>query len=101
MNLCHTSLPSPFLHVSCTINKKPTLYILKLRIKKHLAPFFGGRRMAERAGHLVDHVFPDAPVWQAGAPAARFVRGGVEGAKNGRPISRLLKATITHDAQLM
>jgi hypothetical protein len=40
----------------------------------HLAPFSckgrgfcpscGGRRMAERAAHLVDHVFPDVPVRQ-------------------------------------
>ncbi len=41
-------------------------------------PSCGGRRMAERAAHLVDHVFPDVPVRQAGAPAARVLRGGVE-----------------------
>ena len=34
--------------------------------------------MAERAAHLVDHVFPPVPVRQAGVPAARFLRGGVE-----------------------
>jgi hypothetical protein len=34
--------------------------------------------MTERAAHLVDRVFPDVPVRQAGVPAARTVRGGVE-----------------------
>ena len=34
--------------------------------------------MAERAAHLVDHVFPPVPVRQAGVPAARLLRGGVE-----------------------
>ena len=34
--------------------------------------------MAERAAHLVDHVFPGVPVRQAGVPAARLLRGGVE-----------------------
>ena len=29
-----------------------------------LCPSCGGRRMAERAAHLVDHVFPDVPVRQ-------------------------------------
>lgn len=29
-----------------TINKKPSESVLRLRIKKHLTPFFGGRRMA-------------------------------------------------------
>ena len=29
-----------------TINKKPSLPVLKRRIEKHLTPFFGGRRMA-------------------------------------------------------
>ena len=41
-------------------------------------PSCGGRRMAERAAHLVDYVLPDVPIRQAGAPAARTVRGGVE-----------------------
>ena len=41
-------------------------------------PSCGGRRMAERAGHLVDRVFPPVPVRQAGVPAARLLRGGVE-----------------------
>ena len=35
--------------------------------------------MTERAAHLVDHVFPPVPVRQAGVPAARLLRGGVEG----------------------
>ena len=34
--------------------------------------------MTERAAHLVDHVIPDVPVRQAGAPDARTVRVGVE-----------------------
>jgi len=34
--------------------------------------------MAERSAHLIDQVFPDVPVRQAGVPAARTVRGGVE-----------------------
>jgi hypothetical protein len=42
-------------------------------------PSCGGRRVAERAAHLVDHVLPDVPIRQAGAPAARTMRGGVEG----------------------
>ena len=29
-----------------------------------VCPSCGGRRMAERAAHLVDHVFPDVPVRQ-------------------------------------
>jgi Transposase zinc-binding domain len=29
-----------------------------------VCPSCGGRRMAERAAHLVDHVFPEAPVRQ-------------------------------------
>ena len=29
-----------------------------------LCPSCGGRRMAERAAHLLDHVFPDVPVRQ-------------------------------------
>ena len=29
-----------------------------------LCPSCGGRRMAERSGHLMDHVFPDVPVRQ-------------------------------------
>ena len=40
-------------------------------------PSCGGRRMTERAAHLVDHVIPDVPVRQAGAPDARTVRVGV------------------------
>ena len=35
-----------------------------------LLPSCGGRRMAERAAHLVDHVLPDAPVRQWVHPAA-------------------------------
>lgn len=33
-------------------------------------PSYGGRRMAERAAHLVDHVFPDVPVrpWVLSVP---------------------------------
>ena len=34
--------------------------------------------MTDRAAHLVDHVFPPVPVRQAGVPAARTLRGGVE-----------------------
>ena len=43
-----------------------------------VCPSGGGRRMAERAAHLVDDVFPVVPVRQPGVPAARFLRGGVE-----------------------
>jgi hypothetical protein len=41
-------------------------------------PSYRGRRMTERAAHQVDHVLPQVPVRQAGVPAARFPRGGVE-----------------------
>lgn len=34
--------------------------------------------MAERAAHLLDHVFPDVPVRQCRAPVARLGRDGVE-----------------------
>ena len=40
-------------------------------------PSCGGRRMAERAAHLVDHVFPDVPVRQCRGPQ-RGTRAGVE-----------------------
>jgi len=33
-----------------------------------LCPSCGGRRMAERAAHLLDHVFPDVPVRQCRGP---------------------------------
>jgi hypothetical protein len=33
-----------------------------------VCPSCGGRRMAERAAHLVDHVFPVVPVRQPGSP---------------------------------
>ena len=39
-------------------------------------PSCGGRRMAERAAHLLDHVFPDVPVRQSGAPGAAAALGG-------------------------
>ena len=34
--------------------------------------------MAERDAHLMDRVLPPVPVRQAGVPAARLLRGGVE-----------------------
>ena len=40
-------------------------------------PSCGGRRMAERAAHLVDHVFPDVRVRQCRGPQ-RGSRAGVE-----------------------
>ena len=42
-----------------------------------LCPSCGGRRMAERAAHLLDHVFPDVPVRQCRGPR-RGSRAGVE-----------------------
>ena len=42
-----------------------------------LCPSCGGRRMAERAAHLLDHVFPDVPVRQCRGPQ-RGSRAGVE-----------------------
>ena len=44
-----------------------------------LCPSCGGRRMAERAAHLIDHVSPDVPVRQCRGPHRAFLarRGGV------------------------
>ena len=40
-----------------------------------MCPSGGGRRMTERAAHLLDHVFPDVPVRQAGVPGAAAALG--------------------------
>ena len=42
-----------------------------------MCPSCGGRRMAERAAHLLDHVFPDVPVRQCWGPR-RGSSAGVE-----------------------
>jgi hypothetical protein len=48
--------------------------------------------MTARAAHLVDHVLPDVPVRQTGAPAARLLRGGVEWVSSLPPRIRYLLA---------
>ena len=57
------SLASGFARFRCTACGLDRLVAFSCK-GRGFCPSCGGRRMAERAAHLVDHVFPDVPVRQ-------------------------------------
>ena len=56
-------LANGFLRLQCTSCKHERLVAFSCK-GRGFCPSCGGRRMAERAAHLVDHVFPTVPVRQ-------------------------------------
>lgn len=71
-----------FLRVKCDGCRHEYLVAFSCK-RRGLCPSCGAGRMVESAAHLVDHVFPEAPVrqWVLTFPFALRVRGPVSPAK--------------------